>query len=541
MAPNHPHPQNGAMQVFSQFRRSSISEYAIAAVVVAIATIAMLTVRHHLGVLNVLLVYLLIVLLLGLTTGSGPSTAMAIISFLLFDFFFIPPYQTLTIASSDHILTVFVYLGVAIVTSQLVARVRSRTRLAERESRRTTLLYELNAALITDVTVSELLNTIVEQVVRVYGATGCRILLPAGDPHQLTVRAKYPASLDQLPDRQQDAIADWVLTNRTPAGLGSHGRRVHHPYPSSTLRSPATADIFYVPIIADERPIGVLEVHGRHQTQWSGSDGEQVLIAFANQAALALERGRAIETAARVTALAESDELKSALLAAVSHDLRTPLAVIKTATSSLMDERVPWSADERSEFLGAIDEETDRLTSMVSNLLDLSRIEGGVLRPDREWYDIDELIEDVAERLRARGQATNHRFRTEIAADLPLVWLDYVEIAQVLVNLGENAIKYAGANQETVISARQEGTDIIFSVADSGPGIAEQQRTHVFDTFYRVPGTSRIPGSGIGLAIVKGIVEAHGGHIGIESNPTGGAIVWFSIPMSRSPDAAYGQ
>ena len=197
-----------------------------------------------------------------------------------------------------------------------------------------------------------------------------------------------------------------------------------------------------------------------------------------------------------------------------------------------------WTDSERTEFLGAIDEETDRLTLMVSNLLDLSRIEGGVLKPDREWYDVPELIEDVAERLRARGAASHHRFRTEIEPDLPLIYLDYVEIAQVLMNLGENAIKYAGADSETILGAAKSGSEIEFFVRDSGPGIPVAEQRRIFDKFYRMQGDERVPGTGIGLSISKGIVEAHGGRIWLESTAGVGTTFRFRLPIAPDAGAA---
>ena len=399
--------------------------YVLAACGVVVATLGMLSVREHLGVLNVLLIYLLVVFALALTTGAGPAAAMAIVSFVLFDFLFIPPYYTLTIANPDHVLTVFVYLGVAIITAQLVARVRARTEVAVREQRRTAMLYDLNAALISDVTVDQILTTIVEQVVHVYGAAACRILLPLPPDYRLTIRAKYPEDLDIPLDRQMQTIAGRALSARTPLGLGQHGRKIVVPTGMRTeaiRHKGARGDVLYVPIVTRERSVGVLEVHSRPGSGRRDVDAEEVLTSFANQAALALERARLTELAAEAAALAQSDELKSALLSAVSHDLRTPLAVIKAAATSLLDSGVEWSKDERHEFATAINEETDRLTLMVSNLLDLSRIEGGVLKPDREWYDGAELIEDVVDRLEPRATITNHAITMEVDPDLPVLY-----------------------------------------------------------------------------------------------------------------------
>jgi two-component system, OmpR family, sensor histidine kinase KdpD len=514
-------------------RRRSIA----AVLAVAAATLLMLTVRDTLGILNVALVYLLVCFAVSLTAGAGPAALAAVLSFLTFDFFFIPPYHTFTIARTDHILALFVYLGVAIVTAQLVARVRARTAEAEREQRRTALLYDLNAALIGDVTLDQILATIVERVVHVYGAGSCRILLPDGDG-ELTVRAHFPPSIPTGIDRQNLAVATWAMEHREPAGQSTAGRRVRLPHgtrqPAPVTLQRRDRDVLYLPIATAERVVGVLEVTGKPGGGRFGPEDEGLLTSFANQAALALERARLSEEAAKAAALAASDELKSALLAAVSHDLRTPLATIKASTTSLLDAGVDWDPREREDFLRAIDEETDRLSLMVGNLLDLSRIEGGVLKPDKEWYDVAELIEDVAARLATRAAGRGHELRTEIAPDLPLVHFDYVEIAQVLMNLGENALKYTPPGTAVTLAARQVRGAIELAVRDTGPGIPPKDVPHLFDKFFRAEKTGRVPGTGIGLAIAKGLVEAHGGRIWAESRAGEGTTFRFTLPLEES-------
>jgi two-component system sensor histidine kinase KdpD len=512
--------------------------WALSIAIVCACTLSMLAVRQHLDVLNVLLIYLLAVFMLALFTDATQAAAMAVVSFLLFDFLFIPPYYTFSIAAADHVLTVFVYLGVAIVTARLVASVRAGADVAIREQQRTALLYDLNSALIRDVTSEEILNTIVRRVVDVYGAAACRILLPGGSDGRLEIRASYPAASGEPLDRQMLAIAEWALEHRAPAGLGARGRQIRVPHGMKPEALARPDERKYIPIATATRAIGVLEVTGAPVGHRLRDDDDRVLTSFADQAALALERGRLAELAAEASALSQSNELKSALLAAVSHDLRTPLAVIKTSTTSLLDAQIAWGDAERAEFLTAIDEETDRLSLMVSNLLDLSRIEGGVLTPDREWYDAPELIEDVKDRLQTRGLATHHAFRTEIEPDLPMIYLDYVEIAQVLMNLGENAINYAGPNQESVLGVRAAGDALEFSVHDNGPGIPRDEVERVFEKHYRLKRNSRAPGSGIGLSICKGIVEAHGGRIWVESKPDQGATFRFTIPVSATVKAA---
>lgn len=513
--------------------------YLVAVVAVALTSSAMLTVRDSLGILNVTLIYLLLSFVLALWIGAGPAAFAAGLSFLAFDFFFIPPYHTFTIARADHVLALFVFLGIAIVTGQLVARVRDRTRAAIRESHRTALLYELNAALIGDVTLDQILATIVERVVHVYGAEQCRILLPESEG-ELQVRARFPASAPIGIDRQYLAMANYVIEHRKSAGQGTGRRRVRLPHGE---RTPAPAplvrrgpDVLYLPIATKERVVGVVEITGRPGGGRFSEEDSRLLGSFADQAALALERARLTEEAARAAALAQSDELKSALLAAVSHDLRTPLAAIKASATSLLDRSVDWDESARDEFLGAIDEETDRLTLMVGNLLDLSRIEGGALRPDKEWYDVGELIEDVAARL--GNLAAEHTIRTEVESDLPLLFFDYVEIAQVLMNLGENAVKYTPPGTIISIAARPVPGAVEFAVRDTGPGIPASKLPHLFEKFYRAEQSGRIAGTGIGLAICKGLVEAHGGRIWVVSRVGEGTTFRFTLPTVSETEGA---
>lgn len=513
--------------------------YVAVAVAVAVLSAAMLPIRNHLGVLNVLLIYLLLCFVLALTAGSGPAAGAALLAFLAFDFFFIPPLHTFSVARSDHVLALFVFLGVAIVTGQLVARVQTRTEVALREQRRTSLLYELNAALIGDVTLAAILATIVERVVHIYGAASSRIALP-DDAGRLVIRASHPTGQSLEIDRQKLAMATWAIEHSSPAGLRTEGRHIHVPHgirrPVPGFFQPRETDVLYLPIATSDHVVGVLEVLGRPGGGRFGADDEAILTSFANQAALALERARLSEEAARAAVLAQSDELKSALLSAVSHDLRTPLATIKASATSLLDGTVQWSDDARGEFLEAINEETDRLSLMVANLLDLSRIEGGALRPDREWYDIAELIEDVAHRLGI--QSAGHPLTTQIEPNLPLLWFDYVEIAQVLVNLGENAIKYTPPGTAIDVSARRVVDAIEFAVRDYGPGIPARATARLFEKFYRVNEQTQVPGTGIGLTICMGLVEAHGGRIWVNSREGVGTTIHFTIPVQG--DAADG-
>jgi two-component system sensor histidine kinase KdpD len=509
--------------------------------VIAATTVALVPVREQLGIPTILLLYLLICFSLALTVGPGASMLAAVLAFGAFNFFFLPPIHTLNVSSSEHLLALFVFLGVTIVTGQLAARVRTRTEVAVREQRRTALLYELNAALIGDVTLDEILATIVQQVVRIYGAAACRILQP-DDSGSLALTARFPESAPAGIERQRAAVAQWAMEHGLPAGRGKAGARVVMPHgsrPGAGLMPESDADVLYLPIRSAERAIGVLEVTGRPGGGRFSHDDQQILASFATQAALALERARLTRTAASAQAFAESDAFKTTLLAALSHDLRTPLAVIKASSTALLDSSVDWDEQSRSELLHAIDEETDRLNAMMGSLLDLTRLQGGALRPDRQWYDIAELVADVINRPGLR--LADHPLSVEVAPDLPTARFDYVLIAQVLTNLIENAIKYTPPGTPITISARTVPGAIDVAVADRGPGISAADLPHLFDVFYRAPADRRIPGSGIGLAICKGFVEAHGGRLRVESSPGQGATFRFTLPIDEPEGAPDGE
>jgi two-component system sensor histidine kinase KdpD len=488
----------------------------------------MIVFRAQLGVLNVLLLYLLLTFFLALSGGLWPAVVSAVLGFLAFNFFFIPPFHTLDVAAPDHLLALFVYLGVAVVTAHLVSGMRARTEQALRESRRMAMLAELNAALIGDVTLDAILDRIAERIVTVYGAHGCRVLV-RGEGQELRTEAYFPEQIGPTVDRTGLSLAEWAMANRTPVGRGGRGGRIV----GRTLGTPAESsggdDVLYLPVMTGDRIAGVLEVRGRPGRGVFRAEDQQTLTTFVDQAALALERARLSAEAAQASALAQSDELKSALLAAVSHDLRTPLASIKASATSLLDDSVAWDAATRRDLLTAIDEETDRLTLLVSNLLDLSRIEGGALRPRQDWYDIDELIVDVHARLAPRIK--NHSLTITVEPDLPLLRFDYVQIAQVLVNLIENAIKHTPAGTPIAVAARQIPGAIEIAVHDEGPGIPPEHQLRLFDIFYRAHAATASLGSGIGLAISKGLVKAHGGHIWVESEPGSGTTFRFTLPL----------
>jgi two-component system sensor histidine kinase KdpD len=247
-----------------------------------------------------------------------------------------------------------------------------------------------------------------------------------------------------------------------------------------------------------------------------------------------IEHARLRHESLQVEVLQRTDALRAALISSVSHDLRTPLTSIKAAASSLLQEDVRWNDEERRSFVQAIEREADRLNRLVENLLDMSRIESGTLRPEKEWYPIAELLHDILGRMQPLLQG--REVLVHLPDDLPPVELDYLMIDQVLTNLLENALRYTPPGSPIEISASTTATELFVSVADRGPGIPLSDRERIFDKFYRVLGSTReTGGTGLGLAVCRGLVEAHQGRIWVENRAGGGAIFRFTLPL-RPPE-----
>ncbi|HEV2010094.1 MAG TPA: ATP-binding protein, partial [Candidatus Limnocylindria bacterium] len=292
-----------------------------------------------------------------------------------------------------------------------------------------------------------------------------------------------------------------------------------------------------LPIRAGDRAVGQLVVVRRRGTRPLGERDGRFLGVVATQLASLAERAELQRHATEAEVLRQANELKTALLNAVSHDMRTPLASIKASAGSLRQRDVAWTDADRDEFAQAIEQQADRLDRIVANLLDLSRMEAGALRPQRALHDVGTLVEDVLERL--HEQTAQHPVVVSIAEDLPPVSLDYVEIDQVLSNLVENAAKYAPAGTSIDIAARRVGDEVEIAATDRGPGVPADAVSRLFEPFFRVRQSGGGPaGLGLGLAVAKGLVEAHGGQISVRARAGGGARFAFTLPLAPSAPTA---
>jgi two-component system sensor histidine kinase KdpD len=279
--------------------------------------------------------------------------------------------------------------------------------------------------------------------------------------------------------------------------------------------------VLFAPLTAGDRTVGMLRLAAAPDRRPWSREEERLVAAASEQIGRTIERARLRQTATEAEVLRKTEEVRQAVLAAVSHDLRTPLASIKGAAESLIQRTIQWTDEERDSFATAIVQESTRLSRLVDNLLDMSRIEAGRLRPEMGWYPLDSLVDDVLGRL--ERLTAGHLVRTDVPEALPPVPLDYVQIGEVLANLVENAVKYTPPGSEILITARQEVGFVRLAVRDNGPGIPAEALPHVFEKFYRVSGADQATtkGTGLGLAVARGFVEAHGGTIEVQSPPPG--------------------
>jgi two-component system, OmpR family, sensor histidine kinase KdpD len=489
--------------------------YVVAVVGTAAVTGPLLGVRGDLSKTTVVLAYLLVVTASAAAGGLGPGITAAALGFLAFDVLFLPPYNNLTVTDPQDYLSLGVYLLVAVVVSLLVGISERRRSQAERREQEARMLFDLSSSLVAHGSLEDTLNSVVRTVRSLFDLAGCAIVLPKGDGIRLA------AGDGEVPDDLGERFATAAQTSV----------QVHGPVGGDLEPGMALT----VPMRSGATVVGALVVvAGGPGSSGFGEPERRLLATFANQAALAVEQGQQEEERNRARALQETDRLRTALLNSVSHDLRTPLASIKASASSLLDPEVEWSPAERKEFLATINSEVDRLTRLVHNLLDMSRIEAGALDPHLTETTIAEVIGPVVRRARA---ASRQRVDVDVPETLPPVLVDPVRLDQVLTNLLDNARGYAAGGPVQIV-AGQAGTDVQVRVIDHGPGIPGPERERVFDQFYRLKGGGKRPeGTGMGLAICRGIVEVLGGSLRLETTPGGGATFVLTLPAAAARPA----
>ena len=463
---------------------------------------------------NLIMVYLLGVIGVATRSGPGPSVYACVLSVAAVDFFFVPPYLTFAVADAQYLVTFAVMLVVALVMSGFTVRIRAQAEAASQREQRTAALYALSRELASTRGVEGILRAAVRHI---SGVVGGRVALLLPDPNgRLKLQTDLPTQFDMT--SSELGVAQWVYEHGQIAGLG-------------TATVPG-AKALYLPLAASQGTLGVLGLQPAAARALDAPEQLHLLETFANQIALALERTQLAEAAQEAQIRAETERLRSSLLSSVSHDLRTPLATITGAASSLLEGDKILDDQTQKDLLESLFEEAERLNRLVNNLLEMTRMESGTLQVRKEWHVLEEVVGAALGRL--AKLLRDRPVTTSLPADLPLVPIDDVLLEQVLINLLDNAVKHTPDGGSLEITAWAYDGAVTVEVADRGPGLPPGDENRVFDKFYRGSGsTSR--GAGLGLAICRGIVEAHGGRIWAENRPEGGVTFRFALPLTGTP------
>jgi len=453
-------------------------------------------------------VFLLVVVLLALFLGRGPVLFAGAASALAWNYFFLPPKFTFIITSTEDGVLFGLYFVVAIVLGQLVARIRAQE-LAERQrEERAMALYQLTREFAQAGTRDEVVWQLIGEINRVFHATAA-VVLPGNKS-----LAAHPDSSLALTDKELH-VAEWSFLNRQPAG-------------KFTDNLPG-ADALHLPLVTEHSVVGVLSVQVPEKTLPLAR--RDLLEAYARQAALVLDRVALRAAGEQSKLVAESERLSNALLNSISHELRTPLAAITSATGALAESQ-PKDGGMDRKMVAEIQEAATRLNRLVGNLLDVTRLDSGHVRPRLDWCDVGDLVQTTVHSL--ERELAGREVKVELAEKIPLARLDYTLMQQALSNLLLNAVVHTPPGSPVLVQARHENSQLILSVADNGPGLPPESLPRIFDKFFRAP-AAPAGGSGLGLAIVKGFVEAHGGQISAANRPGGGAVFTIRVPQTAAP------
>jgi len=477
-------------------------------------TLLSMPLAAHFDASNIVAVYLLTVVLVGVRLGRGPAALAAVLCVTAFDFFFVPPRFSFAVSDVQYLLTFFIMLTVGLITGQLTAGLRFQARVARHREERAAALYELARDLSGAVEVEQVVRISDDSIQRTFHANAALLLPDASG--RLVVASEPSLTVDV-------GIAQWSFDKGDPAGVGT-----------DTLPG---SDVLYIPLRAPAQARGVLALKAKNRRLLRIPEQRQLLDTFAALVAIALERVHYVGVAQDALVRMESERLRNSLLAALSHDLRTPLTILVGLAESLALTKPALSADQL-ETAEAIQDEARRMSTLVSNLLDMARIESGEVTLNLQWQPLEEVVGAALEATRV--MLKQHRVEVRLPLDLPLVRFDALLVERVLVNLLENASKYTPSGSSVILAAEVMADKLKVSVADDGPGLPPGSEEKVFQKFTRGDRESATPGVGLGLAICRAIVESHHGRITGTNRPGGGAQFTFTLPLGSPPETAHG-
>lgn len=504
--------------------------YVFALLCIAISTLLFYPGRDYFAKGQWALLYLLIIVLVGSLSGVRPALLSALLAFLAWNFFFLPPYHTFVITDTRDWLSLAIFLLVGIAMGVQTGRMRQREAEAIAREKEATLLNRFSSHLVSQTTTAGMAQILLDEVYQVTEAVSTALFLP-DEFARLVCSRSLPTG--ELSDEIAQ-LAAWSYEQAKAIGLpvarglaGTAGQPVSVAH-DEALPGGVRKDIVF-PLQSASRIEGVLYVGAKTDgTAYTAHDA-RLLVSIVNQAAAFLERRRLQSVANQAEALREADRLRSAFISSISHELKTPLASVTATITGLLEEDVEWDSAAVREELVAVGEDLGRLNDSINALLDLSRLEANAWSPQQEWYEIGEILGSAISRV---PQKQRDRITFSLPDDLPLVRVDFAQWARALQNLLENALAYSGAGQSVRVGASADAHEVRMWVEDTGPGVAAEERTAIFDKFYRGKASSTVPsGTGLGLAITREIVKSHGGRIWVEDVEPHGAR--FVIALTR--------
>lgn len=464
-------------------------------------------------VVDVAMLYLLGIVFTASYTSKGPSLLATLLGVAAFDFFFVPPYFTFAVSDARYVFTFIVMFIVAIVISSLTFQVREQANAARQRERRTAALYNLSRELAHERGLEHLTAAAIKHISEVFSCDVVILLPDEKGSLKRPFAGPKPFELDQ----RELSVAQWTFDHRQKAGLGT-----------DTLPG---AKALYLPLAASSKTVGVAGILPGPSYDTFNYDQVHALEGFANQSAMAIERALLAEETQRALLKAETEAMRNTMLSSVSHDLRTPLAAITGAATTLLQQDVALDQAGWKELMQTIFEEAEHLNQIIRNVLDMTRLEAKAITVKKEWQSVEEIVGVVLNRL--ADKLKGRTLSVSLPGDLPLVPFDPLMIEQVLMNLFNNALKYSPPGTPLGLSAMVRKDNLLVELSDRGPGIDTGSEERIFEKFVR--GYTTGGGIGLGLTICRAIIFAHGGNIWAENRPGGGAIFRFTLPLEGGP------
>jgi two-component system sensor histidine kinase KdpD len=497
--------------IFSPSFQSRLSHYLISTAIIVALSLTCFPFRNFLGYQTVSLILLLAVALLPLRFGAGPVVLAAAVSALVWDFFFIPPRFTFLITSGQDILMIFAYFAIAVVTGVLTVRVRTRERTVRLREEKATALYTLTNDLSSTNGQDAVVQAGVLNIGRFFQADVV-VFLNELDGDFLNV--PHPRSTYK-PGQKELGVSSWVHWNEKSAGKFT-----------DTL---PFAEATYFPLSGPRYPLGVIGVKPRNRLTF---DQETLLQNFISQIASALDREFLNEMTKRSISIAESERLYTTLFNSISHEMRTPITALLGTAESLTQQAAGARTELIPRLAGEVQAAAHRLDQIVQNLLDMTRIESGLLQPKLDWCDVHDLLNAVLKKLRT--DLSEHTVALDLPSSLPLLRLDFTLIEQSLINILRNTATHTAKGTAVRVTASVEKSQCVISISDNGPGFPPEEIDKIFDKFYRGQGTKR-GGLGLGLSIAFGFIRAHNGTLTVSNAPGGGAMFTVRLPIPEPP------